>query len=164
MTGSGTATIGGSPPIPPSGWARLIDRIIARVCARSLDDELLNGGFDHGSPAVLLRRARLLHHRYRSAVAHALRRLIDETRVGRRNAYATRVPVKVREVLRNASLILALADEVEHDEAVSPRGVILAERLITDGQSPVYGLNFGEPREASVESAVRHARAALHLG
>ncbi|HEX3263506.1 MAG TPA: hypothetical protein VHR37_07585 [Solirubrobacterales bacterium] len=40
MTGSRTATIGGSPPIPPPGWARLTDRIIARLRARAIDDKL----------------------------------------------------------------------------------------------------------------------------
>jgi hypothetical protein len=61
MTGSRTATIGGSPPIPPPGWARLTDRIIARLRARAIDDKLLNGGVTDDSPAVLVRRARLLH-------------------------------------------------------------------------------------------------------
>ncbi len=68
-------------------------------------------------------------------------------------------------MLESAPLILTLADEVEQDDGVSPRGVILAERLVTDGDSPVYGLaRIERPREGTVETAVRHARAALHLG
>jgi uncharacterized protein YcsI (UPF0317 family) len=46
--------------------------------------------------------------------------------------------------------------------------VILADRLIRDGDSPVYwrcGMAMeANPPEESVETAVRHARAALHLG
>jgi hypothetical protein len=48
---------------------------------------------------------------------------------------------------------------------VSARGVILAERLIRDGGSPVYGPDpIRHPSDETVESAVKHARAALHLG
>lgn len=164
MTGSGTAAIGG-PPIPPPGWARLSDRIVARLRARSIDDRLLSGGATDGRPAVLVRRARLLHRRYRSAVAGALRTLIAAARLNQPNLYAANLPLRAREVLQSAPLILTLADEVEQEETVSPRGVILAERLVTDGDSPIYGLTpIEHPPEESVESAVRHARAALHLG
>jgi hypothetical protein len=164
MTGSGTATIGGNPPVPPPGWARLTDRIMARLRARSIDDELLNGASD-GSPVVVVRRARLLHRRYRASVAASLRRLIDAARVNEPNFFAARLQLKVREVLANAALILTLADELEQEGSVSPRGVILADRLITDGDSPVYGPDpIHHPPRETVESAVKHARAALHLG
>jgi hypothetical protein len=164
MTGSGTATIGGNPPVPPPGWARVTDRIMARLRARSIDDELLDGASD-GSPIVLVRRARLLHLRYRASVAAALRRLIEAARANEPNFFAARLQLKVREVLANAPLILTLADELEQEGSVSPRGVILADRLITDGDSPVYGPDpIHHPPEETVESAVKHARAALHLG
>src|SRR5262245_15718413 len=165
MTGSRTATIGGNSPIPPPGWARLTDRIVARLWARSIDDKLLNGGVTEAKPAVLVRRARLLHRTYRSAVARALRSLVAEARCNQPNVYAARLPLQVREVVTYAPLILTLADEVEKEQTVSPRGVILAERLVTDGDSPVYAMTPVEhPPEETVESAVKHARAALHLG
>ncbi|HEY6636082.1 MAG TPA: hypothetical protein VIZ61_00230 [Solirubrobacterales bacterium] len=164
MRGSGTATIGGNPPVPPPGWARVTDRLMARLRARSIDDRLLNGATD-GSPVVLVRRARLLHRRYRSAVAASLRKLVDEARRNEPNFFAARLQLQVREVLASAPVILTLADELEQNETVSPRGVILADRLITDGDSPVYGPTpIHNPPEETVESAVKHARAALHLG
>ena len=67
-------------------------------------------------------------------------------------------------MLANELLILTLADELEQEERVSPRGVILADRLVTDGDSPVYGRTRSPSPNETVESAVRHARAALHLG
>jgi hypothetical protein len=51
-----------------------------------------------------------------------------------------------------------VAEELEEDETVSLR-VILGDRLIRDGGSPVFW-----PCVESVESAMKHARAALHLG
>ncbi len=165
MTGSGTATIGGSPAVPPPGWARVTDRIMARLRARSIDDRLLNGGVTDGSPVVLVRRARLLHRRYRSAVAASLRRLIDVARRRDPNPFTAKLPLKVQELMAVGPLILTLADELEHEESVSPRGVILADRLVTDGDSPVYGPTpIHHPPEETVESAVKRARAALHLG
>jgi hypothetical protein len=79
--------------------------------------------------------------------------------------FAAQLPLHEREILASEPLILTLADELEQEESVSPRGVILADRLITDGDSPVYGLApIHRPLEETVESAVKRARAALHLG
>ena len=142
----------------------MTDRLVARLRARSIDDGLLNGLGD-GRPAVLVRRARLLEQRYRSAVAASLRRLIEAARRNQPNFFAARLQLKVAEVLASEPLILTLADELEQEESVSPRGVILADRLITDGDSPVYGPTpIHHPPEETVESAVKHARAALHMG
>jgi hypothetical protein len=70
-------------------------------------------------------------------------------------------------VLDSELLILTLARDLEEEEAVSPRGVILADRLIRDGASPLYwrsGIKVGsDGEEESVERAIRHARAALLL-
>jgi hypothetical protein len=138
---------------------------MARLRSRTIDDLLLNGGVTDGSPVVLVRRARLLHRRNRSAIARALRRLIDEARANQPNLYAAKLQLKVREVLESEPLILTLAEEIENEAGVSPRGVILAERLVTDGDSPVYGPTpIHHPPAETVESAVKHARAALHLG
>jgi len=81
------------------------------------------------------------------------------------NLFSAKLPLKVDDVLASAPLILTLADELEREESVSPRGVILADRLVTDGDSPVYGLDpIHHPPEETVESTVKRARAALHLG
>jgi hypothetical protein len=141
------------------------ERVMARLRARSIDDKLLNGEVTDGTPVVLVRRARLLHPRYRSAVASSLRRLLDAARRNEPNLFAAQLRLQVRDELASGPLILTLAYELEHEEGVSPRGVILAERLITDGDSPVYGpIPVSRPYDETVESAVKHARAALHMG
>jgi hypothetical protein len=136
-----------------------MDRLVARVRGRSIDDRLLAGQAPDGNRVTLARRARLLDRRYRSAVAGALRRMIEAARRHDRNPFVARIPLREEEVLDSEPLILTLADELEDEESVSPRGVILADRLIRDGNSPVFW-----PCDESVESAVKHARAALHLG
>jgi hypothetical protein len=163
--GHQTAVIGGGVAVPPPGWARLSDLILARIRGRAIDDKILNGEVTDGNPIVIVRRARLISHRYRSAVAIALRKLVSAARQPRLKMYAAEIPLRADEVLANEPLILTLAQELEHEEAVSPRGVILADRLIRDGDSPVYvSLPREHPPEETVESAVKRARAALHLG
>ena len=115
-----------------------MDGIVARLRARSIDDKLFTGRVSEKSAPVLLRRARLLHRRYRAEVASSLRRLIDAARRTERTPFTARLQIKEREVLESEPLILTLADELEQEESVNPRGVILAHRLITDGGSPVY--------------------------
>jgi hypothetical protein len=165
MGGHQTAAIGGTVSVPPPGWARVSDRILARLLARSIDDKILNGEVTDGNPVVIVRRARLISRRYRSAVASALRKLVSAARQPNPNIFVAEIPLRADEVLGNEPLILTLAEELKHDESVSPRGVILADRLITDGDSPVYApLPREHPPEETVESAVKRARAALHLG
>jgi hypothetical protein len=131
------------------------------LCAHSIDDRLLAGARPEGSPETVARRARLVDPRYRAAVADALRGLVKAAERHHRNFFKAQIPIREPEVLEARGLILELADEVEHDPEVSPRGVIMADRLIRDGDSPVY---WHWRADGSVEVAVKQARAALHLG
>jgi hypothetical protein len=166
MTGGNeTTAINGTHPVPPAGWARVSDRIRARVFARDIDEKLLNGGAANGSAVVIVRRARLLKPRYRSRVAAALRKLIGAARRRDRNPFVAKLRLREDEILASEPLILTLADELENEERVSPRGVILGDRLVRDGDSPMYGPTpVSRPYNETVESAVTHARAALHMG
>ncbi len=146
----------------------LLSRLIARVRGRAIDDRLLAGQPVDGSPVILARMSRLLDRDYRKTLADALRRMIDVARGRQLSPFLAQIPLQVREILDTESLILTLAAELEEEEAVSPRGVILADRLIRDGDSPVYWRSdvTVDPGAVTdtVESAVRHARAALLLG
>jgi hypothetical protein len=144
---------------------RLRERIMARLGGRAIDDRLLSGQPADGNPVTRARLARLTGRRYRAAVARALRRLVEAARRHDRNPFIAQIPLREDEVLSSEPLIRTLADELEREDRVNPRGVILAERLITDGGSPIYWASPLHQRAAeSVESAVKHARAALHLG
>jgi hypothetical protein len=146
---------------------RLRERLLARLRARSIDESLLAGGSHNGNPVTLARRSRLLDRRYRAMLARALRKMLEAARRRQLSPFVAQIPLQLQEVLETEPLILTLATELEEEERVSPRGVILAERLIRDGDSPVYWRGDVEMRKNPVESvevAVTHARAALHLG
>lgn len=137
----------------------MLERIVARLRAHSIDDRLLAGELPEGSAETRARCTRLLDRTYRSAVADHLRKLVEDAERAERNRLRAQIPLRETEVTGARSLVLGLADEVEGDPSVHPRGVILADRLIRDGDSPVYW-----PCDESVVRAVKHARAALHLG
>ena len=145
----------------------LITRVLAQVRGRAIDDQLLAGRMPNGNPYAVARLARLLDLGYRSNLAEALRRLLEVARERRISPFLAQLPLQVQEVLDTEPLILTLAAELEEDRAVNPRGVILADRLVRDGDSPLYWrsdvkVHPDAPVE-SVETAVRHARAALLL-
>jgi hypothetical protein len=107
----------------------------------------------------MARSARLLEPGYRSEVAGALRDAVDAAESGVRNFFRAQAVLRESEILKARALILTVADEVEGDQPVNPRGVIMADRLVRDGDSPVFW-----PSDGSVESAVKQARAALNAG
>jgi hypothetical protein len=137
----------------------LREHLLAKLRGRSIDARLLAGESSGASEVTKARRDMLLDPHYRAAVAEALRRMVDAAAAGGRYPFSSRLHLRLREVREASPLMLQLADEVEGDPSVEIRGVILADRLIRDGDSPVYW-----PCDDSVETAVRHARAALHLG
>jgi hypothetical protein len=134
----------------------LVERLIARVRARSLDERLLAGERPEESRQLMARSARLLDPGYRSDVAAALRKMLDDAEHARRIFLKTQVQLREPKIIAVRSEIRELADELEADAVVSPRGVILADRLIRDGDSPLFW-----PGNESVESAVKGARDAL---
>jgi hypothetical protein len=134
----------------------LVERLLARVRAHSLDDRLLAGERPEASRQLMARSARLLEPEYRSDVAGALREMLDAAEHARRIFMKAQVRLREPEIVAARTQIRELADELESDVAVSPRGVILADRLIRDGDSPLFW-----PCNDSVESAVERARTAL---
>jgi len=132
-------------------------RLRVRLHAHEIDDRLLAGEAPEASMEGEVRSAMLLAPRNRASVANALRRLV--TISGNRKVLGAGLHVKRKELHDFGPLILSLADEIEGEPDVRPRGIILADRLVRDGGSPIYW-----PSKDSVEAAVNQARAALHLG
>jgi hypothetical protein len=122
-------------------------------------DRSLAAGKDPGASPELSRRARkLTSRRYRRGLAAAIRNLLDAAEE-RPRGFTAAVPVQRQEVLRERQMLLQLADDLESQDELKPRGIALVERLVTDGGSPVY-----VPRpDGALHGALVHAHAALYL-
>jgi hypothetical protein len=129
------------------------------VRARSLDDRLLAGERPEASRQLTARTAIVLEPHYRSEVAAALRKMLDDAEHARRIFLKAQIRLREPEIIASRSQIRDLADQLESNTPVSPQGVILADRLIRDGDSAL----FVDSNE-SVKAAVERARAALNVG
>lgn len=134
----------------------MVERLLARVRGHGLDERLLAGERPERSRQLSARSAILLEPTYRSGVASALREALDDAEHARRIFLKAQVRLREVEMIRAGSLIRDLADQLEAGAAVNPRGVILADRLIRDGNSPLFW-----PSDDSVQAAVDQARSAL---
>jgi hypothetical protein len=137
----------------------LVERLLARVRARTLDDRLLAGERPEASRQLTARTAIVLGPNYRSEVAAALRKMLDDAEHARRMFFKAQVGLREPAIIAVRWQIRDLADRLEADEAVDPRGVILADRLIRDGNSPLFW-----PGDESVEAAIEEALSALQPG
>jgi hypothetical protein len=124
---------------------------------RSTDERLLAGELSPETGEGRARAEQLVSRRHRARSAKALRDLVAESTHRAPSLLNANLPIQARAVWENAELILALAQELEESPAVDPRGVILTDRLLTDGASPAYAPeDHGE-----LARAVERARAAL---
>ena len=133
-----------------------MDRTLARVRAHSLDERLLAGAPPEESRLMMARSAELLDPHNRADVARALREMLDAAEHARRIFMKAQVRLRDIEIIHAGSSIRDLCDELEGSMPVAPRGVILADRLIRDGESPMFW-----PSNGDIEAAVQEARAAL---
>jgi hypothetical protein len=126
---------------------------------RSALDRMLAEGADPSSSAELAyRAAQLTSPRSRRSLAAGITRTIEAAEEPVRPLTA-QVPLQRREILAARVVLNELAGDVGGADPVQVRGLALAERLLTDGGSPIY---MPHP-EATLEDAVRHAHAALLL-
>jgi hypothetical protein len=127
---------------------------------RSLDDRLLTGELSPDSGQGKVRAKQLLSARHRAQSAKALRELVEEAQRPRASLFNANLRIQRVVIRENQALILTLARELE-EPVVSPRGVILADRLINDGESPVYTTESAVAEHGKIAREVERARAAL---
>jgi hypothetical protein len=124
----------------------------------ALDQRLAQGADPSEDPKLARRARQLKSRRMRDGLAEGIRNLLDSAEEPARSLSAA-VPLQRREILKESELLLSLASDLTGGDELSPRGIALVERLLTDGDSPFYA-----PRpEGSLHAALVHARAALHL-
>jgi hypothetical protein len=127
---------------------------------RSLDDRLLSGELSPDSGEGKERAQQLLSVEHRAKTAKALRGLVEEAQRPAPSFVNANLRVQRFPIRKNQELILTLARELEELPAVDPRGVILADRLVQDGESPAYAYPYEDHGELA--RAVERARRALN--
>jgi hypothetical protein len=127
----------------------------------SVDDRLLTGELSPDSGQGKVRAERLLSARHRAQSAEALRELVEEAQQPRASLLNANLRIQRGLIQENRALILTLARELEELAVVNPRGVILADRLIRDGESPVYTTESAIEEHGKLVRDVERARAAL---
>jgi hypothetical protein len=128
---------------------------------RELDDRLLKGQLSPDTGEGKQRAEELTSPHHRAKCAKALRDLVREADEGHSSFFNANLRVQRQVIRENRVLILTLAKEVEELPAVDPRGVILADRLVQDGESPVYFPEYLVEDHGEVARAVEQAREAL---
>ena len=103
----------------------------------------------------------MLSARHRANSAKALKELVEEAQQPRASLFNANLRVQRVLIRENQALILTLARELEELAVVNPRGVILADRLIKDGESPVYTTGSAIEEHGKLVREVERARAAL---
>jgi hypothetical protein len=127
--------------------------------AHSTDDRLLSGELSPDSGPGKERAEELTSQHHRELCAKALRDLIEEAARDHPSFVNANLRVQWWPIRENAAMILTLARELEQLAAVDPRGVILADRLVRDGESPMYA--YPAEDHGEIARAVEKARQAL---
>jgi hypothetical protein len=131
---------------------------------RSLDDRLLGGELSADTGEGRARAEQLLSSKHRAKCAKALRELVEEAQKPHASIFNANLRVQRAVIREHQELILTLARELEESPMVDPRGVILADRLVQDGESPVYTSEHVIEDRGQLKRAVERARAALNAG
>jgi hypothetical protein len=128
-------------------------RHAARIARHRADDELLASRLP--SPRLAWRSAELTSEENRTRLG---RSLTDVVRGADERLLPNATPLNRAAVRSNRAPLLGLASRIcDLDAPVMPRGVLLVDRLLSDGSGPLYGR--GDPRNLRRE--IERARAAL---
>jgi hypothetical protein len=131
---------------------------------RSIDEQLLGGELSFDTGEGKKRAEQLVSPRHRAKAAQALRDLVEEAQKPRSSLFNANLRIQRALIRDNQPLILTLARDLEELPSVNPRGVILADRLIEDGESPVYITESAIEENGALVRAVEKAREALKSG
>ena len=137
----------------PAGGMRMLRLRVACHLPR-LDAELAAGVSPWRSDEHALRAAQLVARRRRARLARGLRRAA--TVAADRGPTDAGIPVCRSAVLVARPTLLALADDLVEVPDPSPRGVALVQRLLVDGDGPLYRPWAPDDLYAAAEEA-RHA-------
>jgi hypothetical protein len=112
-------------------------RIRALVHRGRLDGMLADGADPASSAELALRASRLTRRGYRRALADSFDEAVSIAE-GRELRLSAVPPLARREVRAARAALLELSRALRSERHVSPAGVALAQRLLTDGSGPLY--------------------------
>lgn len=111
-----------------------------------LDSALARGADPESRPPLAVRATQLERPRHRRALARTLRRVVDEATGPQPAACPVAVVIARKQILAHADDVLELAIRLDCPFPAHPRGIAMAQRLVTDAlESPLY---VGEGRSA----------------
>jgi hypothetical protein len=121
-----------------------------------LDRQLAAGHAHDTVPELTLRAKHLTNPRTQRDIARNLRGIVryvdrQESRKG-----ISSVVISPRAVRRGRTAICELAEQLERGAPVNPRGVVLAQALLTDGNSPLFN-PYAEPTVAEATREIQDA-------
>ena len=132
--------------------ASLRNRLVARLRAHALDQQLARGVAADSDVALTLRARALIGPSARTALARQLRRVVSDARGGR--VWLTHVPVRRAEVLDAADELGVLAERLAAPGPVDVRGVAEVQLLLSDGTGPLYFRGATDELRARVANAL----------
>jgi hypothetical protein len=117
--------------------SRLALRARVLLHAGRLDTALAAGADPSASPELALRASRLTSARHRRALAGRIEEVIRlAEQPGPRLSAAP--PLAKRDVRDARAALLDLSQMLRGGEPIAPAGVVLAQRLLSDGAGPLY--------------------------
>jgi hypothetical protein len=146
---------GGERAAPADAPLRL--RLSVYLTRGRLDRRLANPQSLRADERLALRAGQLTDPVNQRRIARDLRRVIDYADRQRSGAAISAVVIDSPSVRRGRRALAELAEQLERAGAVEPRGVVMAEALLTDGSSPL----FNRHADRTVARAVRDIREAL---
>lgn len=140
-----------------SGLATLKLRLKVYMTRSRLDRQISVEHRCEGSPEIRLRARQLADPRTQQGIARNLRRIIRYVDRRRSRGSISSVIIEPAAVWQGRQAILDLAEQLERGDPVRPRGVVLAQVLLTDAISPLSNPHS----EQTVTEAAREVREAL---
>jgi hypothetical protein len=122
-----------------------------------LDRQIAAGYPCEAAPELALRAKNLTDPRTQQKIARNLRGVVRYVDRMRPHRGISSVVISPRAVRSGRRAICELAEQLERAAPVNPRGIVLAQSLLTDGTSPF----FNPHSEQTVAEAVRETQEAL---
>ena len=121
----------------PSPTSAITLRMKVALRRLALTEQLADGADPTSTPALALRASQLTSPRRRRQMARTLRRTVTEARQPSVTRALTSI-INRRAVMASADAIQVTIGRLASPEPVTPKGMAMLERMITDGSSSLY--------------------------